>query len=251
VGTGSAAVSRHALRGKGSRCAMNRSARSFRSRFSHFVMGLWLLPLLLLSSPASAGMRWSARAIDPSLISAVKSDNQLLRETLFGEPPKGLTDKLKKDGHVDLGANKELMNELSAWAAERKAEVGDTEVELDKAWHGIHYLLTGSAEPSGTLASKVIMGGESIGPDQGYGPAQLLKPDEVKAIAQLLEQTTPDMLRERFKPKEMTRLGIYPDVIWERDGDEALQYVLDYYKLLAAFYKRAAERGQAVLFAIS
>jgi len=40
-------------------------------------------------------------------------------------------------------------------------------------------------------------------------------------------------------------------VIWERDGDEALQYVLAYYEKLVAFYKRAAERGQAVIFAIS
>jgi len=34
------------------------------------------------------------------------------------------------------------------------------------------------------------MGGEDIGPNRGYGPAQLLKPDEVRAIAQLLEKTT-------------------------------------------------------------
>jgi hypothetical protein len=143
------------------------------------------------------------------------------------------------------------MNELNAWAEQRKAEVGDTEVDLDKAWHGISYLLTGSAEPNGTLASKVIWGGEDIGPNQGYGPAQLLSPEDVKAIAHLLEQTAPEMLRGRFRQKEMTRAGVYPSVIWERDGEEALGYVLDYYKKLVAFYKRAAERGQAVIFAIS
>jgi hypothetical protein len=56
--------------------------------------------------------------------------------------------------------------------------------------------------------------------------------------------------RERFKPEEMTRAGIYPRVIWERDEDEALKYLLDYYGKLVAFYKLAAERGQAVIFAI-
>jgi hypothetical protein len=212
----------------------------------------WSL-LLGLTTPSFAGMVWTARAIDPSLISAIKSDNQLLRETLFGEQPKAFTEKLKREGHVEFTSkeNQELMNELRAWAEQRKAEVGDTEVDLDKAWHGIHYLLTGSAEPNGTLASKVIFGGEDIGPDQGYGPAQLVKADQVKAIAQLLEQTTPHMLRERFKPKEMRRMDIYPSVIWERDGGEALDYVLDAYKKLVAFYKRAAERGQAVISAIS
>lgn len=232
---------------------MNISTGLFTSRFKKLLAAMGSLLLLGLANPSFAGMVWTARAIDPSLISAIKSDNQLLRETLFGEPPKAFTEILKKDGVVILEANRnqEVANELKDWAEKRKAEVGDTEVDLDKAWHGIHYLLTGSIEPNGTLASKVIMGGEDIGPDQGYGPAQLLKPDEVKEIAQLLERTTPDMLRERYKPKEMTRAGVYPAIIWERDGNEALEYVLDYYKKLLAFYKRAAERGQAIIFAIS
>jgi len=123
------------------------------------------------ASPSFGGMRWSARAIDPSLIGAISSDSKLLQETLFGVPPKAFTEKLKKNDLVDL-SDKQLSDELEGWAAKRKADIGDTAVELDKAWHGIHYLLTGGAEPNGTLASKVIMGGENIGPDLGYGPAQ-------------------------------------------------------------------------------
>ena len=215
-----------------------------------FLTGVWLLLLSGLSSPSLAGMTWSARAIDPSLIGAIRSDSKLLEQTLFGEPPEAFTEKLKKEGHVDF-SDKQIRDELQAWAAQRGLDVGDTEVDLDKAWHGIHYLLTGSAEPNGTLASKVIMGGENIGPDRGYGPAQLLKPDEVKAIAQLLEKTTPDMLRKRFEPKAMARAGVYPEIIWEREGEEALRYVLDYYEKLVAFYKLAAQRGQAVIFTIS
>jgi hypothetical protein len=79
----------------------------------------------------------------------------------------------------------------------------------------------------------------------------LLKAVEVKAIAKLLEETTPEMLKARYKPKEMTRANVYPGVIWERDGDEALQYLLEYYAKLVAFYKRAAQQGQAVILVIS
>jgi hypothetical protein len=229
---------------------MNKSRRSFTFRFSDFLTGLGLLSLLGFSYPSLAGMTWSARAIDPSLIGAIRRDSKLLDQTLFGDQPEILAENLKKEGHVDL-SNKQIHDELRAWAEKRKAEVGDTEVDLDKAWHGIHYLLTGSIESNGTLASKVIMGGENIGPDRGYGPAQLLNPAEVKAIAHLLEETKPDMLRMRFKPKEMTQMGVYPAVIWERDGDEALTYLLDYYKKLVAFYKLAAEKGQAVILVIS
>ncbi len=213
-------------------------------------MGIGLLSVLGLSHTSLAGMTWSARAIDPSLIGALKSDSKLLDQTLFGDQPPLFTEKLKKEGRVDF-SDKRIRDEVQAWAEKRKAEVGDTEIDIDKAWNGIHYLLTGSVESNGTLASKVIMGGEDIGLDRGYGPAQLLKPAEVKAIAQLLDGTTPDILRQRFKPKEMTRADVYPGVIWERDGDEALRYVLDYYKKLVTFYKRAAERGQAVILVIS
>lgn len=213
----------------------------------HFRIGASLLVLFSLSSPCCAGMVWSARAADPSQIDAMRNDQKLLDEALFGEPPELTTGRPKGQGQVNF-SSKENRDELAAWVDKRQAEVGDTAVDLDKAWHGIHYLLTGSQVPDGTLASKVIWGGEDIGPDYGYGPARLLKPDDVKAIAKLLAGISPDQLRSRFKPKEMTRAGIYPDVIWDRDGDEALKYLLDNYTKLVAFYTLAAQRGQAVVW---
>jgi hypothetical protein len=40
---------------------------------------------------------------------------------------------------------------------------------------------------------------------------------------------------------------IYPDVIWVRDGQEALDYALDNYQQLQVFYRDAAARGDAVI----
>ena len=142
-------------------------------------------------------MTWSARAIDPSLVDALKKNDELLDQTLFGDQPPLFTEQLNKDHRVDF-SDPRIRDEVQAWAEKRKVEVGDTEVDLDKAWHGIHYLLTGSVASNKTLASKVIMGGENIGPDRGYGPAQLLKAAEVKAIAKLLDETTPEVLRTRW-----------------------------------------------------
>jgi len=200
---------------------MKKSAGSWTYRFGYCLLAVWGLLMLGLPAASWAGMRWSAKAIDPALIETLQRDDKALQELLLAEPP-SLTGKSD-----------------------------DSRVELDKAWHGIHYLLTGSALPDDTLASRVIMGGEDIGPVLGYGPAQLVQPAEVKAIAQLLEKTPPEMLRKRFDPKEMTREQVYPGVIWEREGEEALQFLLSYYTQLVAFYKRAAERGQAVIFLVS
>ena len=168
---------------------------------------------LMLTSICHASMVWSAVAVEPSLLPRLRSDEKLLESTIFEAP------------------------EASS-------------VYLDKAWHGIHYLLTGSAEPNGSLASKVIMGGESIGPDLGYGEAQLLTPKEVQAIAKLLKSKTPEALASRYQPSALARAGIYPEVIWEREKEGALNYVLEYYKKLVAFYGKAAENGSAVILSL-
>jgi len=203
-----------------------------------------------MSNACLAGMTWSARAIDPALIGALKSNTDLLRSTLFGDESDLAADLPADGGRVNL-SNGNLADRLAAWEQKRAAEVGDTAVELDKAWHGIHYLLAGSADPTGSVASNAIMGGDAIGPDDGYGPARVLMPAMVRKIAKLLAATTPEILARRFDPKAMTRARIYPDVIWEREGAQALDYLLDYYKQLVAFYARAASRGQAVICVIS
>ena len=152
---------------------MIRTGRFFASRFRHLLFRMALLSLLGVAYPSLARMTWSARAIDPSLVDALKKNDELLDQTLFGEQPPLFTGKMEKDHRVDF-SDPRIKEEVQAWAAKRKAEVGDAEVDLDKAWHGIHYLLTGSVESNKTLASKVIMGGEDIGPDRGYGPARCL-----------------------------------------------------------------------------
>src|SRR5208283_579544 len=44
------------------------------------------------------------------------------------------------------------------------------DLSIDKAWHGVHYLLCGRAVPGSDLASQVVMGGTDVGDDLGYGP---------------------------------------------------------------------------------
>lgn len=120
-------------------------------------------------------------------------------------------------------------------------------IELDKAWHGIHYLLTGTAEGGDEPYSLVILGGQEIGEDIGYGPARLLFPEQVVDIAGALRELDADTLALRFVPEEMEEAQIYPGEIWLRDGQEALDYVLHYYQQLVEFYEEAAARGDGVI----
>lgn len=184
--------------------------RGFGIRSLNFCL---FLLYLFGSTSTYAGMVWVGVGVNPSEISRLKTDEKFLN-TVFVSAPKGQS------------------------------------INLDKAWHGIHFLLTGNAEAANSLSSKVIFGGESFGPDLGYGPAQLLTPAEVKGIAKLLMKETPERLAARYDPVAFEQADIYPSVIWVREGKAALTYVLGYYRKLVEFYQNAAERGNAVVFVI-
>jgi hypothetical protein len=124
-------------------------------------------------------------------------------------------------------------------------------IDLDKAWHGIHFMLTGSADGGDEPLSLAVLGGEEVGEDMGYGPARLLTPDQVQAVSAALSALDEESFRCRFAPQKMEAAGIYPDVIWVRDGQEALDYVMEYYRQLVTFYADTAARGDGAILWLS
>ena len=83
----------------------------------------------------------------------------------------------------------------------------------------------------------------------GYGPARLLRAEEVAQIASRLSTLSPSALRQRYDPAAMARLGVYPE-IWERDGQDALEWLLTGYRQLVDFYVSASAAHKAVVLAI-
>ena len=69
---------------------------------------------------------------------------------------------------------------------------------LEKNWHGLHFLLTGSSsEVSGPLGF-LIAGGTAVGDvDCGYGPARAFRPPEVTTLAEALASFPEATLRQR------------------------------------------------------
>lgn len=120
------------------------------------------------------------------------------------------------------------------------------EASLDKAWHGIHYLLTGSAWEGDLPLGFICQGGSEVGDiDLGYGPARAFSAADVQAIAAALAQIDADQLAERYDPDEMEALDIYPS-IWD-DGEEALAFCVSEFATLKDFIARTAGRGAGML----
>lgn len=52
----------------------------------------------------------------------------------------------------------------------------DGTLRLEKSWHVLHYVLSGSAEVVTSPLSQALLGGREVGNDVGYGPARILEP---------------------------------------------------------------------------
>ena len=122
-------------------------------------------------------------------------------------------------------------------------------LHLEKAWHGIHFLLTHVDVESAESLGFLLEGGEEVGEDLGYGPARFFSADETRQLNQVLEGISDDQLWSHFDPESMSAEGIYPD-IWDEDEPELREEYLEYYHHLKEFVREAsdAQLGFVVLF---
>lgn len=118
-------------------------------------------------------------------------------------------------------------------------------VDLDKAWHGVHWLLTGAADVTDDVTSDAVFGGEPMSEDLGYGPPRLLPAGRVRVVADALERLDVDGLRERMDGQAMTDAEIYPS-IWD-EPDVFDQYLAPAFERLRSFYLAAAANREAVI----
>lgn len=118
----------------------------------------------------------------------------------------------------------------------------DKLLNLDKAWHGLHYLLTGSDWEGEEPLRSVVLGGSEIGEDIGYGSARLIDKEKVEDISRALNELSSDELTARFDLGAMENLGIYGI------GDEDdLEWLLDAFCDIKALYNEAASNGNPVI----
>jgi len=96
---------------------------------------------------------------------------------------------------AQLKENPSLIAEL----AEARAD-GDIPgmLDLDKAWHALDVILAHKNE-QGVLGDAILArGGSKFGPPLSFGPARLLEPNRVKAVADALGSIPEDLVRQRY-----------------------------------------------------
>ena len=122
--------------------------------------------------------------------------------------------------------------------------VEDT-VSLEKAWHGLHFLLTGSAwGGQGPLAFLLA------DDDQAEEDApRWFSPEETRQIHEALSGVSDAMLWSNFDADQMEAFDIYP-LIWDEPEEDLREEYLMYFNELKQIVAAAAESDRGLMISI-
>src|SRR5262245_1401578 len=194
----------------------------------------------------TAAMEERVRTMGPQAIAATFSRlPEPLRQQL--EASLGRTTAAMAAGEGGDDILKLMHKQLArrAGPGDRKREV----LSLEKAWHGVHYLLAGRREPGPELRSQAVLGGVRLGDDpegfSGYGPARYFRAAQVRELSEELRR--PEVEAEavaRFDPAKMSELQIYPG--WRAENQDK-EWLMDAFQHLRDFYSSAAAQQHAII----
>ena len=126
-------------------------------------------------------------------------------------------------------------------------------MDIDKAWGGILYLLTGKAFASGSTEdevdslNRIFFSAQFFDEDMdvGYGPAHYLTPEQVAGIHRKIASLTEADLKARYDPEAMNEEEeLYPSLDW---NEEDFEYLYFHFQALQSFFATAASRGEAIV----
>ena len=130
------------------------------------------------------------------------------------------------------------------------AGAGESDVlELDKSWHALHFLLTGDAGGA-PYPLGLVMGGEDIGADQGYGPARLIEPAEMLDFSAALSELSDADLKRRYDPAEMAQHHVYIADSLVEEGEEGWDYLASFLSGLRRFAERCVHTNSGAIILI-
>jgi hypothetical protein len=189
-----------------------------------------------------------SRISDDTRISLLKDPEQIntLLYPEFDEAPQS------KPGFLSRIFGKKDIHVLPTSRPPEALPEEDT-MDLDKTWHALHFLFTGSDWEGNFPNGFLVSCGEPIGDvDVGYGPAKVFTPQQVDEIAAFLGSVDQIGLKQRFDPKKMHEMEIYPS-IWDNEADpeQELEYVLGGLEELQGFIRETVDRKMALLVYIN
>ena len=132
----------------------------------------------------------------------------------------------------------------------RSYEKPDPKLTIDKAWHGLHFLLNGDPWEGAPPLVYAVLGGTEIGDDLGYGAVRYLTPEQVKGVAAALDPVQEPEFRSRFNASVFEAAHIYPQG-WQASDQSTLDWLWEAFVSVRLFFKDAAHFGDVMLLYLS
>lgn len=131
----------------------------------------------------------------------------------------------------------------------------DRYLDIDKSWEAMLYLLTGhtidTVDQAPPPLGLFFFSGQLIdsAQDMGYGPAQYLNPDQVKAVHEALSRISEADFIKNYNASQMNEKNVYHSS-WV-DGEDDKDYLTTYFQQLKNFYASAASEQEAIITYVS
>jgi Domain of unknown function (DUF1877) len=122
--------------------------------------------------------------------------------------------------------------------------------DMEKTWHGVHYLLTGTAWEGEAPLNFLLAGGREVDIEAGQAPVRTHTSAETRAIATALSALSDAELRARYDLTEMMRLEIYPEV-WDRRPEEGRDNLITSIASLRELLGIVVGRGYGLMVTIT
>lgn len=146
--------------------------------------------------------------------------------------------RLLSDSEIALlkGNADQVVNLFARDAADGKS------MSLEKAWHGLHYLMTGHSRKGDAPLCFLCHDGEEMGPRLSYGRVRLFRPAFLERLRSALAALSDDELWRRYDSDKLAREQIYPD-IWDEPEEDLREEYLSYFRELKQLIERSCREG--------
>ena len=129
-----------------------------------------------------------------------------------------------------------------------------SDLDIDKAWDGLDYLMRHATEgddfPLGFFHKGTPLGLLVGNWDDDDPGVRWFNAEETATIADFLDTFDRERLHRFFDPEKMDAEEIYPQ-IWKEEGEEAFDYLYSQFETLRVFFRQTANTGLCVMTAIS
>lgn len=116
-------------------------------------------------------------------------------------------------------------------------DAGNATCDMDKAWHLLHFVLSGNMEGGDGPENFIMTGGQEIGEDLGYGPTRFFKAKATEEIGKFIAQLSKQTIHHRLEKQQLKGQDIYP-INDNELSEEDREWILEEFADLKDFFQQ-------------